>query len=207
MVSQTGLYPSLCVYLSLSFPTPPSVGCILCSTCSAAHSQTEQQWSAALIRWRNYTRKNILNHGLSSEPCYVSFMLSSSNDFWYWTSWLKICSCTEEQQNHITWLAITSAVFAFTILKVTGIQKHCQHHPDHLWTHKPINCVFWRSHCIFWGSPRKVNVLVWIKQAGRHSRSASRERERCHQRKGITYHPFLSRHYGPGCDVARPFSA
>lgn len=162
-----------------------------------------------LIRWRNYTRKSILNRGFSSELCHVSSMSLSSNDFWYQTGWLQICSSTDEQQNHITWLAITSAVSIFTILKLTGMQNHCQHHPDHPWTRKAINYIFKKKDGVFSeeAQGKRMCHLVWIKQAGRHSRSASRERERCHQRKGNTYHPFLSRHYGPGCDVAWPFSA
>lgn len=111
------------------------------------NTQPEYQCSAVLIRWRNYTRKDILNHGFSSEPCYVSSMSSSSNDFWYQRSQLQISSSTEEQQNHITWLATTSAVSVFTILKLTGIQNCCQHHPD-LWTHKWINVYYEKNQFI-----------------------------------------------------------
>jgi len=43
--------------------------------------------------------------------------------------------------------------------------------------------------------------LVQVKQAGKHSRSAFKEKDAIRV-KGILHHPFLSRHYGPGCDVA-----
>lgn len=58
--------------------------------------------------------------------------------------WSQFCSSLEGQQNPITWCLI-SAISGFTILKPAGMQNHCQHHPVHPWTNKPINCVFWRE--------------------------------------------------------------